>query len=962
MARARRSRATGSVGRVSTGPARDQVGEVAGAQAEPVGVGQPGRLAGVEGAGGGQGLQGVQGRLDPDRGLGAADPELEQLGRPLDVGQPARSQLEVQLRVGPGRQPLGLDPGLHAAHLGHRRRVERVGVDPGLGLGAEPPGQLGVAGHRPHLDQRLQLPRLGPPVPVGQVAAEGPRQRPVAALGTQVGVDLEAGPLGGDGRQAPQQLPDHPVGGPVGGLGVDPLGRLVAEQHVQVGGVAQLGPAQLAHAQHGHPDRRRALAGLAHGHGQPRLQARLGEGGQLGPDALDREVAGEVAHGHPDQLAALEPPQPVPGRRRLVVPGHDRVRRRDQLGRPPDRGHPVLVGHGREQLGMAGQQVAEQPRGAEHGAEQLGRGRVVADHAVEGGPVAERLGQHPQRRQPAVGVGRLGQPGQHHRQHGPHQRGPPRQPRGEGAQRRHGPVGVGEPEGGQPLARPLRVEPGRDRPEGLQQRPVEQLLVEAADRHQVAAPVGLEPLQGVGVRPVPVAEGAGQPAPRLLPRRDGVGAALAGQLEAVLDQAQEPVGLGQLGGVGPADEPGGGEPLQGDQGRTGPQGRVVAAVDELEELDGELDVAQPARAELDLPVAPGPGLGRGLDPGLHAPHGRDRLRVEALGVHPGLGLGAEAPGQLGVAGHRPHLDQRLQLPRLGPPVPVGQVAAKGPRQRPVAALGTQVGVDLETGPLGGHRRQPAHDAPGHPLGRPGGRLRLGPGDRFVAEQHVDVGHVVELGPAELAHAEHGQAHRRRVVAGLAGRHRQGGLQAGVGQVGQLGRGLLDRDPAGQVAHGHPQQLAALEPPQPVPGGRRVGVGGDHRDRLGDQLGPGPGGGEPPPVGQPVGLGGVGGQPRPQRPAGRDQGDEAAPEPEPAPQQGGEAGRVGMGGGDRGQGPGRELGGGAGGDVGPQPVPAGGGGRRPRPEPLQVGRGRLRLLEAEPGQSGERHGAAYSSGR
>ena len=66
-------------------------------------VGQPGRLAGVEGAGGGQGLQGVQGRLDPDRGLGAADAELEQLGRPLDVGQPTRAELEVQLRVGPGR-------------------------------------------------------------------------------------------------------------------------------------------------------------------------------------------------------------------------------------------------------------------------------------------------------------------------------------------------------------------------------------------------------------------------------------------------------------------------------------------------------------------------------------------------------------------------------------------------------------------------------------------------------------------------------------------------------------------------------------------------------------------------------------------------------------------------------------------------------------------------------------------
>ena len=107
---------------------------------------------------------------------------------------------------------------------------------------------------------------------------------------------------------------------------------------------------------------------------------------------------------------------------------------------------PVLVGHGREQLGMAGQ-VAEQPRGAEHGAEQLGRGWVVADHAVEGGPVAEGLGQHPQRRQPAVGVGRLGKPGQHHRQHGPHQRGPPRQPRGEGRSDAMARPGLANPRG-----------------------------------------------------------------------------------------------------------------------------------------------------------------------------------------------------------------------------------------------------------------------------------------------------------------------------------------------------------------------------------------------------------------------------------------------------------------------------------------------------------------------------------
>jgi hypothetical protein len=97
----------------------------------------------------------------------------------------------------------------------------------------------------------------------------------------------------------------------------------------------------------------------------------------------------------------------------------------------------------------------------------------------------------------------------------------------------------------------------------------------------------------------------------------------------------------------------------------------VAAVDQLEQLHGELDVAQPPRAELDLPVAAGPGRGRGLDPGLHAPHGRDRLRIEPLRVDPGLRLAAEPPGQLLVAGGRADLDEGLQLPRLGPAVPVG---------------------------------------------------------------------------------------------------------------------------------------------------------------------------------------------------------------------------------------------------------------------------------------------------
>src|SRR5688572_31663091 len=62
-----------------------------------------------------------------------------------------------------------------------------------------------------------------------------------------------------------------------------------------------------------------------HGDQQPSPQAGLGERGQLGPDLLDREVAGEVADGHPDQLAALEPPQPVDRKSTRLNSSHSQI-------------------------------------------------------------------------------------------------------------------------------------------------------------------------------------------------------------------------------------------------------------------------------------------------------------------------------------------------------------------------------------------------------------------------------------------------------------------------------------------------------------------------------------------------------------------------------------------------------------------------------------------------------------
>ena len=76
---------------------------------------------------------------------------------------------------------------------------------------------------------------------------------------------------------------------------------------------------------------------------------------------------------------------------------------------------------------------------------------------------------------------------------------------------------------------------------------------------------------------------------------------LVEQLEAVLDGAQEAVGLVESIRVCGIDVAGGAELGECPERGGHPDAGVRAAVDELQQLHGELDVADPAPAELDLP-------------------------------------------------------------------------------------------------------------------------------------------------------------------------------------------------------------------------------------------------------------------------------------------------------------------------------------------------------------------------
>ena len=165
-------------------------------------------------------------------------------------------------------------------------------------------------------------------------------------------------------------------------------------------------------------------------------------------------------------------------------------------------------------------------------------------------------------------------------------------------------------EGLQPGLGRGRGQPGRlagqpgDR---AQQRPVEQLLVQPPDLAGVLAPSSVNSCRVCAVRlprwPLGPRgpQGPAQAAQHGLVFGQEVGAAQLVELEQVLDAG---AGTGKprpAVGVVPADVAALGQRGQRRQGGRAAQRLVGAAVYQLQQLDRELDVAQAAGAELDLP-------------------------------------------------------------------------------------------------------------------------------------------------------------------------------------------------------------------------------------------------------------------------------------------------------------------------------------------------------------------------
>ena len=179
----------------------------------------------------------------------------------------------------------------------------------------------------------------------------------------------------------------------------------------------------------------------------------------------------------------------------------------------------------------------------------------------------------------------------------------------------------------------------------------------------------------------------------------------------------------------------------------------VAAVEQLEELDHELDVADAAAAGFHVADASAQTEGLLLDPPLQGLDAADVGVAQVAAVDPRPKRGEKLVAQREVAGHRPGLDVGLPLPGPAAGVVIRHRALDAHDHRPASPFRPQPHIDpvdpAQLGLLG----QQADEFAGHKVEefeiadwpRAVGRAVV-----FAEEDQVDVAGVVQFQAAELA--------------------------------------------------------------------------------------------------------------------------------------------------------------------------------------------------------------------
>ena len=307
-----------------------------------------------------------------------------------------------------------------------------------------------------------------------------------------------------------------------------------------------------------------------------------------------------------------------------------------------------------------------------------------------------------------------------------------------------------------------------------------------------------------------------------------MGLAVAQHLQAILQPAQEPVGLCQAIAGARIDVPARHQRLQRGQQAALAQRRFAATADQLQRLGQELDLADAARPSLDVV---GEVLARDLggDHRLHRAQAVERAIVEVAAVDEGLQHRQQARSGGKVPGHRARLLPGIALPVAALALEVQLHRIERQRQPAGIAERAQAQVDpMAEAVAGDFIQQPRQLLP-QPREVVRGRQcarTVGGAFVLVGIDKVDVGTEIQLAAPQLAQREHDQPLRRAgiVADGPVALPKHGfqrlqrHLQAGIGERRGAGEDLVDRRALDRVA---PHQPGGFRLPVPTQQARPV---------------------------------------------------------------------------------------------------------------------------------------------
>ena len=277
------------------------------------------------------------------------------------------------------------------------------------------------------------------------------------------------------------------------------------------------------------------------------------------------------------------------------------------------------------------------------------------------------------------------------------------------------------------------------------------------------------------------------------------------------------------------------------------QTEVTSAMDQLEGLGDELDLANAAGAELDVFAhALAPHLL--LDQQLHRTQRFDGGEIQITAINEGPQHFQQFGTRGLIATHHARLDHGVALPVTPLILVVLLQRIEAEHQRTAGTIGAQAHVGAEHEAVDGDRIQCLDQL----LPQTNEELliiqrtldALGLATFGIAEDQVDVRRQVELVRTELAHAE--DHHMLRLAAAPAHRRTElramawvqpviGQIDAGIGEIGQIATGFTERRLAAEVAPDDAQLLAIAKTPQAAPQGILIGTLGQLRLQLLAQL-------------------------------------------------------------------------------------------------------------------------------